>query len=725
MTLSEQDQFRSHRPAISSRRMSWELVLAACGLLAAALIALDASDPVSGAFRFIVWMVLPGWAIVRRFPIPDPAGRLVCTAVASAVTSSLLAVLMGWAEIWHPRSVAVSVLIASCALLVLKPADPKRRKQAAVATLSQTKGFKSYLPWFFLAAAVLLWAIALPMADAQLLGDLGLLTELPVVWYLAVALNLGLCVWGIAKPRISGRWFLATAITGLTVMLYATASLLAEVPRLPWVYKHIAVTDFISAAGQVDPSIDIYNRWPGFFATSAFLGEMSGYSDAVSYASWAEIGFALVDVTLVLAIARTLSKNPRVYWTSALVFVVTNWVNQNYYSPQAFSFTLYLTMCLIALTFLRGNPIRWVGAVERRLLRRHRALPKADAATASNRRLGTAAITAMIVLQAVIVVGHQLTPYLAILGLFPLFIAGYFRPRWLGPVLLLMAIAYLVPNFEYVEKNYGLFSGFDVFSNASNTPRAEPLTNAGRLAAHGAIVLSILTGLLGVAGYVRRLLRGEVRTTLMVAWLAVAPAFGLLGQSYGGEARFRVYLFALPWLAIGVAWLFWSASVRTRKTAVKLTACLAIMTTLFTTVYFRPEADYRVSREDVVAGKWLDQQVRQNDLVFETNYFFPLLIGPNYPHYLEGGTITSLTEFLAAHPGRVTAQDVENHAKGIRSAENIYLVFSDRQYRHADAHKLFEAETLPKLEQEMFLSADADKVFDNGAVRIYRLGGMQ
>jgi hypothetical protein len=724
MSLLQHDEDRPQRLATSSRRMSWELVLAACGLIAAALIALNPGDPFSAAFRFVVWMVLPGWAIVRRIPIADPAARLVCVAAASAVTATSLAVFMGWAELWHPRPVAVSILLGASALIVLRPLDPQRGKHKAVARpLRNLFRLRNCLPWFLLAAAVLLWSFALPMADAQLLGDLGLLPELPLIWYAAVALILGLCIWGVAKPRISGRWFLIASTTILVVMLYASASLLAQVPRLPWVYKHIAVTDFISAAGHVDPSIDIYNRWPGFFATSAFLGEISGYPDAVSYASWAELGFALVNVTLVLAIARALSKSPRIYWTAALVFVVSNWVNQNYYSPQAFSFTLYLTMCLVALMFLRGNPIRWVGSIERRLLRRRLQAQDASAAPAPNRRLEAAAVIAVIVLQAVIVIGHQLTPYLAVLALFPLFVAGYFRPRWLGPVLLVMALAYLVPNFEYVEKNYGLFSGFDVFSNASNTPRAEPLTDAGRLAAHGAIVLSIFTGLLGVGGYIRRLRRGDVRTTLIVAWLAVAPAFGLLGQSYGGEARFRVYLFALPWLAIGVAWLFWPGGLRTRRTAIQLTACLAIMAALFTTVYFRPEADYRVSREDVVAGKWLDQQVRQDDLVFETNYFFPLLIGPNYPHYLEGGTITSLTEFLAAHKGRVTAQEVEAHANGIRPAQNIYLVFSDRQQRHADAHKLFEAQTLPKLEHEMSLSADADKVFDNSAVRIYRLRG--
>lgn len=703
-----------------------EIALAACGVVAAALILLDAGGPVVAPFKFGVCLVLPGWAFARQLAHADPAARLVWTVVSSAVLYSVCAVLLVWSQFWHPRPFAAAALLAASAVVVLVPVDHAVRPYLSACRVASParRGFTACLPWLILGVGMLLWGSALQMTSKQQLGDLGLLPAFPPTWYLAVGLVTGLCIWGVVARSVASNWILSLSTAGLVLMLYASASLLTTVPRLPWTYKHIAVTDFIGATGRVDPSIDIYNRWPGFFAFSAFVGEVIGFRDALDYAAWAEIGFALIDVVIVLAIARIISRNPRIYWTATLVFTLTNWVNQNYYSPQAFSFTLYLTMCLIALTFLRSTPAKWVSAVEQRLKKRSRRPSAEERVAPPGRALRSAAIIGILILQVVIVVSHQLTPYLAVLGLFPLFVLGYLRPKWLGPALLAIVLGYLLPNFDYVQEKYGLFTGFNVFANASyNAPRAEAVTEAGRFVAHGAEILSLLAGALGIAGCVRRLLQGKIRATLIVGWLSVAPLLGLLGQSYGGEARFRVYLFALPWLAIGVAWLFWSGPVRTRKTVIGASASLTVMALLFTAVYFQPEADYRVSKDDVVAGKWLDARVVPGDLVFETNYFFPLLIGPKYPLYLQWGRINSLLEYLKDAPGSVRVQDLKEYANTVRRSDRIYLVFSDRQQGHAVAHKLFEADLLPKLEEALSNDSTAINVFKNGSVRIYQIAG--
>ncbi|RJT94883.1 hypothetical protein D6T65_17260 [Arthrobacter frigidicola] len=548
---------------------------------------------------------------------------------------------------------------------------------------------------------------------------MGLLTEFPAVWYVALACVLGVAIWGVCARCVYPSPLMAASTGGLVVILYSSASLLAEVPRLPWTYKHIAVTDFIVANGRVDPSIDIYNRWPGFFSGSAFLGEMTGYHNALAYAASAETAFALVNLVLMLAIVRALSDNSRVQWTATLVFVLSNWVNQNYYSPQAFAFTLYLTVCLACFTYLRGTPVTWVAWVEEKL----RLLSRGSAPEAHHspqQPAGPRVITVILAVYAVLVVSHQLSPYLAMLGLVPLFVFGYFRPRLLSLAFVVITLLYLIPNFEFIEEKYGIFSGIDVVSNSSNTPEVQPATDRARLVAYAAPVLSLITGGLAAAGYVKHMLRGQVRITLMVAWLSFAPLLGLLGQSYGGEARFRVYLFALPWLAIGVAWLFWSGP-RSRRAMVGAAASLTAMAALFTAAYFYMEATYRVIKEDVVAGQWLDARVREEDLVFETNFFFPLLIGPNYPGYLEWGKNTPLAEIIFDSPD-VWAKDVEALADTVRDTDTIYVVFSDTQKRHAvNQYGPKDAQRLFGLERELATAQNAENVFDNGAVRIYRI----
>ncbi|GAA1275760.1 hypothetical protein [Arthrobacter pascens] len=730
--------------ALNSFR-SWDGVIGALGLMAALLILLDAGGPVLAPFKLIMCLALPGWVLVSRLADADPAARLVWTVVASAMLFTVFAFFMAWSGIWHPRPVAAAGLVASSAAIVLFPAvhgfgsrpfDWRLRPLRQLIPLDRVRllgrlrerSLRELLPWLVLGAALIMWGISLAMTGSGDLDTWGLLTKYPATWYLAVAAVLGLCIWGIGTRREIRARFLIASVSGLVVMLYASANLLTAVPRLPWSYKHIAVTDFIGATGQMDPSVDIYNRWPGFFASSAFLGETIGLRDALDYAAWAEIGFALLNVVTVLAIARALSRNPRVYWTATLVFVLANWVNQNYYSPQAFGYTLYLTMCLIVLTFLRSTPIMVVQVLEERLTR-----PQLPVIESYDRPIGRSlrvtAIVAVLLLQAAIVVSHQLTPYLALLGLVPLFLLGYFRPRWLAPALVVMTLLYLIPNIGFIEQKYGLFTGFDPLANAGYQPRSDTFTDPAawlmttRWMARAAVLLSVLTGVLALAGFVRRLMQGEVRTTLMVAWMAVAPAFGLLGQSYGGEARLRIYLFALPWLAIGVAWLFWSGPLRTRKALLGATASLSAMALLFSVVYFQPEEDHRIPQGDVVASQWIDSRARSGDVIFEPGYFFPTLIGPNYPNYYRTIRVAPLSGLIKNLTGPVNAENIEKYADSIKPTSNVYVVISDNKREDESAAKLSPSGTVSNFERDLSFDNRASRVFESETVRIYQIAG--
>jgi len=734
----------SPHPAGAGQRLRYaEIALAAAGAIAAVLVLLDAGGPMLAAFKLMMCMALPGWVLISRIPKVDAAAKLVWTAAASAAAYAILAVVMAWSGIWAPRPVAAVVLVCSAAAVVLIPGrtapgsvenGPGLNPPGRVA-VPPARGLRMLLPWLILGASAALWGIGLAMTPQVELDDFGLLTVLPPVWFLGVALVVGLCIRGTVARRMFSHRLMSASLTGLVLMLYATPALLASVPRFPWTYKHIAVTNFISGTGHVDPSIDIYNRWPGFFSLSAFLGDVMGYRNAVDYAAWAETGFALIDAVLVLAIARSITGRARIYWTATLVFTLSNWVNQNYYSPQSFSYTMYLAMCLIALTFLRNTPTRPLAALEGRLERfsivqrykKRQPTPVAEKWGQPVMAAQAGAIVAILLLQTVIVVSHQLTPYMAILGLFPLFFVGYFRPRWLGLGLVAIALAYLVPNLAYVKGKYGLFSGFDIFANTGyKPPEAGSLilgtwALTGQTLAHLAVVLTLLTGLLALAGFVRRIIRGDVRTTLVVAWLAFAPLLSLLAQSYGGEGRFRVFLFSLPWLAIGVAWLFWSGPVRTSRAAVGATAALTAMALLFTVVHFQPEEDHRISKDVVAASQWLDMNTKDGDLIFDTKYFFPHLIGPNYPRFLKWGAMSSLVDYFKKANGNISVEGLRIYADRLRGAENNYIIIGEKQKRDAVEKKRFEADDLPKLEGLLETGVGVENVFRNDTVKIFRI----
>ncbi len=134
-----------------------------------------------------------------------------------------------------------------------------------------------------LAGAIIAWALSLSHIDLYGLDDYGLISGLPNAWFVA----LGVCVLGGAIAAATGTrgWIAGAYVIGTAIVLYATLPLLAGQPHYSWVYKHIGVVRYLESSGQTDTSIDIYNRWPGFFALGAVFSSLSGVRNPASYAA--------------------------------------------------------------------------------------------------------------------------------------------------------------------------------------------------------------------------------------------------------------------------------------------------------------------------------------------------------------------------------------------------------------------------------------------------------
>ncbi|GAB5078279.1 hypothetical protein ARTHROSP310_14200 [Arthrobacter sp. AD-310] len=141
---------------------------------------------------------------------------------------------------------------------------------------------------------------------------------------------------------------------------------------------------------------------------------------------------------------------------------------------------------------------------------------------------------------------------------------------------------------------------------------------------------------------------------------------------------------------------------------------------MFTTVHYQPEADYRVAKGDVTASQWLDENLSPGDLVLKTKYFFPLLIGANYPRYLKWGTVTVLTKYFEESESNVTMKTLRDYTEKLRNEEDAYVVISDDQLRHAIREGTREAYLLPRLERVLKSDLGVELVFNNETVRIYR-----
>ncbi|HEY5822116.1 MAG TPA: FHA domain-containing protein [Propionibacteriaceae bacterium] len=610
---------------------------------------------------------------------------------------------------------------------------------AAVSTMAEggTSGVRS--GWrrgglaLGLVVAAGLWILALDGTDTTTLGDFGLLPALPVPFYVAVALTVGVLIWGVVSrtAAVGDGWM--TAYAGvLVLMLYGTPTLVEAVPRLPWIYKHIAVTRYIEQYGTVNPDIDIYQRWPGFFAWSALVAQLMGRPDPLGWAGLAEPFFALLGALLVLGIARTISLGRGFTWTATLFFCLGNWINQNYFAPQALAYDLYLFVALVLLTLATATP-RSLGsrveAVLGRLLRvpgpwtrSTRWVESINAPVAALPRAWLP--TAVLLAFAVAIASHQLTPYLSLLVLLPLFLLGYFRPAWLVVAMGVLTLLYLAPNLAYINDKYGVLSSFNPLDNATSSLLDRSRLSLGEVWSGRASYA--ITGLLygcAVVGLVRRARASRLRQAVVVGWMMVAPALLLAVQSYGGEGRLRVYLFSLPWCAIAAGWAFWPGEAALRRAGrVVLSALLGVLCALFAVSYYSPERETQLAPADVSAALWLDDNSRPGDILLSTSPRFPRLVGANYANLVLG---TDLSTYPVYYSEPMTRDDVENIAReraGTSSSSRTLVVFSVQQDEFDARHGLYGVGELAGLEEEIRRDPADRIIYDRDGVRVYQMG---
>ena len=352
---------------------------------------------------------------------------------------------------------------------------------------------------------------------------------------------------------------------GIVVVIYATVPLLFHAPELAWVYKHVGVAQSLQLHGRVTEPWNIYQEWPAFFAALAGVSSLSG-AGPLTFAVWARLFFELANCLMLMAIFRTMTRDDRVPILAVLLFqCFVCWVNEDYLSPQAFDYLLWLGLVLILLRWLsspapmeaaRGR----LGRIRRRLLRGLEYRP------APSPLVQRVAVVAAIGVFFVIVAAHQLTPVIALIGIGVLAALDLLRPRWLVLVLAAIFAGFVWSRYHLISSEYGgFFSSFNFFENASGHPIKGPGAGSPAQVFTSRVLhclcLAMWLGALGVLIRWRRIPGRFV----VPAVLGFSPFALLLVQNYGTEGIYRVVLFSAPWCAYLIA----TAIVRLRWSHVR------------------------------------------------------------------------------------------------------------------------------------------------------------
>ncbi|MFC9240375.1 lipopolysaccharide biosynthesis protein [Streptomyces decoyicus] len=421
--------------------------------------------------------------------------------------------------------------------------------------------------WALLATALaLFWLPLRGMGDTALdrMSGLGLISVLPAATLVGVVLLVaafGAALW-LSRPR---RVLLMAVLLLTVVALHALPAVLETEPRFPTAWQHLGFLDHLGRTGSAVPDLDARWSWPGFFAGVQFVAGACGVTDLTEVLRWWPTAVQLLALAPLFLLLQSVRANWRAKWCAAWLFALCGWVGQDYFSPQGFTYLLYLAFVAILLVWFRDPRPTWG-------LRRP---GEAEVRPAGRGQLVTL-LGVLIALFAASVAGHQLTPFVMLGVLTVLVLArrsslyglpllfGVLVAAWVG----FLAEPYWSGHFDELFGGLGGIGG-NLSSSVTDRIGGDP---THKLVLYTRVALA--GGVLALAcwGVLRRRAAGFTERALPVLAFVPFLAFGM--QSYGGEMGLRVFLFALPGAGVLAALALFPRDTGTRRGLGPLAALL-------------------------------------------------------------------------------------------------------------------------------------------------------
>lgn len=394
-----------------------------------------------------------------------------------------------------------------------------------------------------LVALGLYWVPAFGLGDGDLdrMGGLGLISVLPLPTLVGAALLVGVFASLLWLER-QHRWLLLLTLLATVVSLHALPAVIETEPRFATAWQHLGFIEYIDRTGTAVPDLDARWSWPGFFAAATFLAQACGVSDLTEVIRWWPTVVQLLYLAPMLLLTRSLRASWRAKWAGLWIFVLSGWVGQDYFSPQGFTYLLYISFVAILLVWFRAPRVVWT---KRR--------PGEAEVEPADRRQQAVLLLVLLGLFAGTVPAHQLTPFVMLGVLTALVLLRRCELRGL-PLLCGVMVAVWLGFFAepywsgHFDELFGGVGGVGGNVSSSVSGRIEGGSSTHKLVLYVRVALA--GGVMAMAcwGWLRRRRYKYREVSLLV--LTFVPFLGFGMQSYGGEMALRVFMFALPGAAL-------------------------------------------------------------------------------------------------------------------------------------------------------------------------------
>jgi hypothetical protein len=443
------------------------------------------------------------------------------------------------------------------------------------------------------------------LAGARLrLDGYGLLKSLPWPYYLGLA---ALPVASVVEwRRESSRPALVLAyVFAFLVLVWLTPYVLEGTPRFRTSYLSYGYVDPVVRGQGLLPRLFVYHNWPLFPLAMAALQNVTAISPLQLMDFFPTVIMVLYLVPLSALLLMTTHRSwpgpvgrwralriplgPDARWLAGLwVFVVFQWTDQDYFSPQALAFLFYLgLMVVLAHTALRRDGT-----------------------------FNAVSGGATVLLFTLIVATHVLSGLIALFVIAGLTVTHQLR----RPTLLLLCLLVFVAWQAYPAAPFYEFYGHRLLQTVFAAGDFLQANVSGRISGSGehltvsrvrvaVTVIVFALGLLSLASqldlrhHLRRprvlwaSLSQEMRFALV--WLIATMLVGPV-SAYGGEMLIRTELFSLPPLAIMIA-----ATADRRRILAVVAGTLTVMAPLHILTHYGNELYDYVSPGEIAGFRYI------------------------------------------------------------------------------------------------------------------------
>jgi len=182
--------------------------------------------------------------------------------------------------------------------------------------------------------ALALWCLAVDEANFSKMGLLGLVTVLHWPYFAGLALVVLGFANELTRTRLRQRWLIVFVML-FTLYLFGTACAIEPIAALADSYRHSGILQYFLQHGGPLPHYEADFSWPGSFSLGAVFSSFAGQFNSLGFTRFFPLFIELMYLAPLLVISKSIGVGQRAGWLGIALFYSTDWIYQDYFSPQA------------------------------------------------------------------------------------------------------------------------------------------------------------------------------------------------------------------------------------------------------------------------------------------------------------------------------------------------------------------------------------------------------